>query len=1000
MNIKRFLTLLLTVSIMVSGISVTTITAAANYTNQGSDYAVYNGNDLGATYSKDSTTFKVWAPSASKVQLKLYRTGSDFEFGAGTIDTETMTKDNSTGVWSIKYDSDLGGVYYTYAVTVAGTTRETQDVYSYATGVNGDRSMVLDREKTNPKDWENDKHVVYDGNYKKVNIWEVNVRDFSIAETSGVDKEYRGKYLAFTQGGTTIGGGGGESTCLDYLVKQGIRYVHLNPIFDFGTVDETRPDKPQYNWGYDPVNFNVPEGSYSTDPYKGDVRVRELKQMIQALHDRGIGVIMDVVYNHTLSTDSCFERTVPGYYYRMQGTRFMNSSGCGNVMASDKTMVRKYMVDSVMYWANEYHIDGFRFDLMGCHDISTMNEIRSNLDKIDKGILMYGEPWTAIPGDNGISAEAACVSNNSADINERIGMFNDTSRNAFKGRTDDESWGYIQGYNGILQGVKAGMMGGSSTVFGKWARQPSQCVTYNSAHDNLTLWDKILKSGHSGDYNGTDSYFLNQNKLAAAIVLTSQGMPFYLAGEEFARTKYGNQNSYNAPDSVNQIDWGRVKEYKSLVDYYRGLMLIRDCFSPFRDETNDSVKSTYFVDNDGAMGYTIENKTTNASEEWYMMAILTNNSNYDKEITLISKGKLPSNWVIIANGEKAGLEKIADIQGSKIKVPPKSAMVLVDAESFNSKKIVEPKCYTVTTKHIDKNTNTIMKIDHSVYREGTTYRVAPDSDILLNYELNGPLCGPKSGIVKGEETFEYYYVPSSVKSYELKTKFVDEDGKDLKHERTEKLKDGTKYTAAFERVPGYILDTTKLPKNVVGTIGANTTVTYVYKRQTNGPLKVHYYKSNDWSNVYIYAYDDFGDKTENYSGWPGIRMEESGNGEVGWYTSPLIDTNRAKIMLTNGSTEGTLQEPGVYHPGYEVFGEVWINNQTVSYNSKVIVSYIDQNGNKLANDEEIIGERVNTSNIYQTQGLPSQTSNPIIIGDSVGLWGIDTKNVIYVYNTQ
>lgn len=311
MRFKRILSMLLVATMAASAVvtssGVSTDQYSSGYSNQTSSYATYSGDDLGATYSKDSTTFKVWAPSASSVSLKMYKTGSDSESGAGELGTQTMSKDNSTGVWSVTVSGDLNGVYYTYLVTVNGTTNETQDVYSTATGVNGNRSMVIDLDSTDPEGWSSDTHVLYD-EQTDANIWEVQVRDFSISDTSGVNDAYQGKYLAFTQGGTKLNGSEDISTCVDYLVEQGVKYVHLNPVYDYGSVDETKLDTPQYNWGYDPVNYNVPEGSYSTDPYNGEVRIKEFKQMVQALHDRGIGVIMDVVYNHTYTTDSCFEK--------------------------------------------------------------------------------------------------------------------------------------------------------------------------------------------------------------------------------------------------------------------------------------------------------------------------------------------------------------------------------------------------------------------------------------------------------------------------------------------------------------------------------------------------------------------------------------------------------------------------------------------------------------------------------------------------------------------
>lgn len=978
-------------SAVVTTQAVVTDDISSGYTNQSSSYATYSGDDLGATYSKDSTTFKVWAPSASNVTLKMYQTGSDSEAGAGELGTQAMSKDNSTGVWSVTVNGDLNGVYYTYLVTVNGTTNETQDVYATATGVNGNRSMVIDLDSTDPEGWSTDTHVLYD-EQTDANIWEVQVRDFSISDTSGVNEEYQGKYLAFTQGGTKLNGTDDISTCVDYLVKQGVKYVHLNPVYDYGSVDETKLDKPQYNWGYDPVNYNVPEGSYSTDPYNGEVRIKEFKQMVQALHDRGIGVIMDVVYNHTYTTDSCFEKTVPGYYYRMSGSTYLNGSGCGNVTASDKTMYRKYMIDSVMYWAEEYHIDGFRFDLMGCHDITTMNMIRESLDTIDERILIYGEPWMAVWDSNGIPQSSACIMDNAGSVSERVAMFSDKIRNALKGGTDDASTGYIQGSTTVTNDIKAGMMGGSSSTFGKWAKQPSQCVTYNSAHDNLTLWDKIMKSNGSSDYDGTNSTFLAQNKLSAAIILTSQGIPFYLAGEEFARTKYGDHNSYSSSDSINQIDWSRVAKYENLVEYYRGLMLIRDSYSPFTDGTMTAVNGTYFVENGSAIGYTIQN---NRANEWGTVAVLTNNTASARTITLRGQSTLPSSWVILANGDKAGLESLGTVNGNTISVPARSAMILVDEASWRSCNIQEPTYYTITTNHVNRNTGEIIKTSEAIYKEGTTYRTSADSDILFDYILDGDPQGETTGTVNGNKTITYYYVPDTVASYTLTTRFVDQNGTSIAQEQTKRLKDGNSYTAEFETISGYELDTDKLPGNASGTISADTTVTYVYKVAEYDPLKIHYYNSNGWSRVHLYSYDDSGATVNLLSGgWPGTAMTAEGSN---WYVYPDIDIQTARAMFTNGAASGTLQEPGANQPGYEVSGEVWIQNQTVSFNSKVIVSYIDTNGNKLADDEVITGTRVTSDESYVTEGLASQTSTPVIIGNASGKWSVGTKHVIYIY---
>ncbi len=637
-------------------------------------------NDLGCAYSSDRTEFRVWSPDASNVRVQLYKTGSDEEHGAQKLESYGLKLDDKTGVWSVVVFGDLKNLYYTYIVTVNGTTRETQDVYSTAVGVNGKRSMVCDMESTNPQGWEADKHVFVKNPTDAV-IWEVHVGDFSGDPSSGVSEKHRGKYLAFTEKGTTLNGEGKVSTCLDYLVELGVTHVHLNPVYDFDSVDEAHPEKGEYNWGYDPANYNVPEGSYSTDPFDGRCRIREFKEMVQALHNAGIGVIMDVVYNHTSSsTDSCFNKTAPDYYYRKYDNRFLNSSGCGNVFASEKKMARKYIVDSILHWANEYHIDGFRFDLMGCIDTTTMNMIRLALDEIDHRFLMYGEPWTADLGENGISFDDACVKENAFKLSSRVAMFNDSFRNALKGNNDDSSIGYIQGNNHNIYYVISGILACSSNTFLKWAKKPCQCVTYNSAHDNLTLWDKLLKSQNCDDYDSHDERILAMNKLSAALVLTSQGIPFFLAGEEMARTKHGDHNSYKSPLSTNAIDWNRRRTYKRLVDYYKGLIKIRKAYSSLREPSTITVSNTYFETNGRAIAYTVPNISHG---EWDMMAICFNNSDEAAKITLKSLTTLPHSWVVIADEDRAGFEEIKHIDGNDITIPPMSALILVDDKSFD-----------------------------------------------------------------------------------------------------------------------------------------------------------------------------------------------------------------------------------------------------------------------------------------------------------------------------
>ncbi len=649
------------------------------YSNKDEIYNTYDKNDLGFTYTKESTTFKVWAPAASQVLLKLYSTGSYLEDGATVLSINQMSYDNSNGVWSTTIDGDLHGVYYTYVIQNGNVSSETQDVYSKATGVNSARSMVVDLERTNPEGWENDKHVLVDEQTKAI-VWEIHVRDFSSSNTSGVSKQHRGTYLAFTEKNTTVPNTQAP-TCVNYLKELGITHVQLNPVFDFGSVNETTG--VEYNWGYDPVNYNVPEGSYSTDPYHGEVRIKEFKEMVKALHDEGIGVIMDVVYNHMYSgDDSCFEKTVPNYYFRKQGNRYLNSSGCGNVTASEKIMFRKYMIDSLRYWAQEYHIDGFRFDLMACHDYETMNLIREELDKIDKRILMYGEPWTADNGDNGISGDDCCSKNNAKKLSSRIGMFNDDMRNGIKGGSDDDTKGYIQGSNFDTYKVLAGMLGASSDTFGRWAKRPSQCVTYASAHDNLTLFDKLLKSNWcNNNYDTTDPRIIDQNKLSAAFVLMSLGIPFMLAGEEFARTKKGDHNSYRSPDSVNSIDWTRTITYRELVDYYKGLISIRKEFSLLTQADEDTVHKTYMTYNGKVIAGTMAN-INGGEDEYKYMAIVLNNTNDKCEFELKSKYELPNRWYVIADHDIASGEAIRAFDNN-FEIRPHSALVIVDADSYD-----------------------------------------------------------------------------------------------------------------------------------------------------------------------------------------------------------------------------------------------------------------------------------------------------------------------------
>lgn len=478
---------------------------------------VYKGDDLGYTLSKKDTVFKVWAPTAEKIILNLYQNGDNRV--NDRIEEIPMWK-SSGGVWSVCVKRCLKNLYYTYTVTANGETRETQDVYSKACGVNGQRSMVADLNETNPDGWEEDRYV-YDSSRLPV-LYEVHIKDFSYSESSGIPEQYRGKYKAFTVEDSTLFGKGEKSTCLAYLKKLGITHIHLLPCFDFGSVDETVLSDEQFNWGYDPVNYNVPEGSYATDAFDGTVRIREFKEMVMALHKAGIGVVMDVVYNHTFTQDSCFQRTVPYYYYRIEedGT-FSNGSVCGNDTASERKMFRKYMIDSVCYWAQEYHIDGFRFDLMGLHDVETMNEIRQKLDELPggKNILMYGEPWAGGKTNIGSGAIQA-LKKNVGLLNERIAIFNDDTRDSVKGSVFyEEKPGFVNGGVDFEKKICSGILAWCDGEGGYYPKNPGQTITYVSSHDNWTLWDKLCYTmQETPDFERKDERILQANRMALSLI--------------------------------------------------------------------------------------------------------------------------------------------------------------------------------------------------------------------------------------------------------------------------------------------------------------------------------------------------------------------------------------------------------------------------------------------------------------------------------------------------
>ncbi len=794
------------------------------------DKSAYSGNDLGASYSKKATTFKVWSPNAASVRVNIFEHGSDNEGDAGSIMSRAMSLDKTTGVWSVTINGDLLNKYYTYSVTHGKTTKETADVYAKACGVNGQRSMVVDLSTTNPDGWENDKHVLVQ-NQTDASVWEISVADFSSSESSGVSEANRGKYLAFTEEGTTVNGvQGASSTCVDYLKKLGVKYVQIMPFYDFGSVDESKNIMDQYNWGYDPVNYNCPEGSYSTNPKKGEVRIKECKQMIQALHNAGIGVIMDVVYNHTYTSDSWLQRTVPNYYYRMNndGT-FSNGSGCSNDTASEHLMFRKYMIDSVTYWASEYHIDGFRFDLMGLHDVTTMNSIRTALDNLyadgsGSQILMYGEAWDM--ATNCDEGTVLASQKNLKHLSDRIGAFDDTIRDAIKGSTGGTDGAFVQ-EGSRRANLKTGIAGQSDTTTG-WANVPSQCVTYASCHDNLCLYDKLVGSvyGADGKYRKRYEDLVAMNKLSAAIVITSQGIPFSLGGEEFCRSKDGDENSYASSRKENMLDWENVDLYSDVIEYYRGLYKIRDAFAAFSDSTAATANSlTYLSDvPKGVMGYTINNTE---SGKWSQMCVIFNGSDSAQNVT--AKG----DWVVLADNKTAGLRNIKNVTNS-VKVEAHSAVIMVDTKSYDSAGIMDDEG-AVVIDYYDNKTEKLIKSQTLTGELGTSYDVTNLAS-TLNYDVK-----KTDGEIKGVFTDQVGHAKVYVEEYDgemstVTVKFVDEtNNTEIEDSFLVKNRKGEQYyTPDLPSIKNYKLVLDDLPTNGAGKLdSASKTVTYKYTRVTD-----------------------------------------------------------------------------------------------------------------------------------------------------------------------
>lgn len=633
------------------------------------DYEVYTGNDLGAVYSPKMTRFRVWAPEAESVKLNLYKQGE----GDNLIEQHIMKK-SANGTYVFEKQGDCNGIYYTYTVVNHGEEQEAVDPYTKAAGVNGQRGMVINLAKTNPQGFEldgyrNPEHIT------DAIIYEGSVRDFTMDESSGVF--HNGKFLGLTEANTT--NHFGEATALDYISGLGVTHVQILPAFDFETVDE-KNQKAQYNWGYDPDNYNVPEGSYAVSPYDGAVRIQEMKQMVLALHSRGIGVIMDVVFNHTYRRDdSNLQKIVPGYYYRSDETGYTNGSGCGNEVASDRPMVQKLIVDSLIYWAKEYHIDGFRFDLMGVLDIDTMNVIAERLKEIRPDIYLYGEGWNGGPSS---LAEEKRAFKASAKKMPGIGMFNDDIRDTIKGSVFyDDHLGFVNGGTHLENALRYGITGAVAhpqvdyDAYGSkpWAKEPGQSINYVSCHDNYTLWDKLSVSCPEASEEKKKA----MNRLCAAIVFTSQGVPFIQAGEEFLRSKPlpekkgFAENSYNMPDTVNSIKWDNIHEYPDMIAYYKGLMALRKAHPVFRMQSEaEMTQNLCFLSDtpENVVAYLLKGKGADDTPENILVIF---NGNDEEILYNLPEGK----WKILVDDKTAGADGKKNIS-EKADVKPLSALVL------------------------------------------------------------------------------------------------------------------------------------------------------------------------------------------------------------------------------------------------------------------------------------------------------------------------------------
>jgi len=647
----------------------------------------YSGNDLGLNYTSGKSTFKVWAPTAKKVSVVLYTAAGTYNSKGEVTDhtggTETVMSKGANGVWSLDLAGDHKGKYYMYKVEFAnGTVNYSVDPYARTTSANGQRTAIVDLDATDPADWSKDSKPAMVSPADAI-LYELHVRDLSTDANSGITN--KGKFKAFTENGTTYNG---QKTGIDHIADLGVNFVHLLPVYDFKTVNELTVDDPastdpKFNWGYDPQNYNVPEGSYSSDPTNPTARITEFKEMVSAFHKKDIRVVMDVVYNHTFSADDGpFNKVVPGYFYRTnEKGRYTNGSGCGNEVASERPMVSKYIKDSVKYWAREYNVDGFRFDLMGLIDVNTMSSLTSELkSEVDSSIIVYGEPWTA--GSHAIHNGQSTVKGTQR--SKGFSVFNDNIRGAIKGGSDDTSKGFATGDLSKIGGVVTGLKGGED-----FTDAPYESISYVTAHDNLVLWDKILKTqgiDASNPYATVDVNNLFGNEtvkrsiLANGIVLTSQGMPFIHAGSEMLRTKNGDHNSYKSSDATNQIKWENKVKFKPVYDYYKGLIELRKNHPAFRMTRKDAVNSNLQVTkaNDGIIVFQLKNYANN--DTWENIVVVYNGNSASREVTLPST----KNWKVVVDNDQAGVETLRSFSGNTVMVEGVSMMVLYDNDKAST----------------------------------------------------------------------------------------------------------------------------------------------------------------------------------------------------------------------------------------------------------------------------------------------------------------------------